>query len=397
VSSSGGCRRTGTIDLMRVVWITHNYPRFAGDVAGGFLHPLAMALREAGVDLRVVAPSDAGQGGSAPLDGVPVRRVRYGSAASERLAYRGTMTDALKSPGGAFAFNRLRSALRAGAEAELEGAGADALVHAHWWIPAGLAAPIGVPMVLTCHGTDVRLLDRIPMTAWLARPTFRRARVVTTVSKSLAEIVRRRVGVSVADDAIQPMPVSDAIRPWTDRSGGVVVIGRLTTQKRVHLAIEALAVARMEHPALTLTIVGDGPTRPVLEAIAERLRLGAAVRFVGQVDPVRVPEFLATSVCCIMPALGEGFGLAAAEALMQGVPVVACLDGGGLADVVPSSGAGRLVAPNSHAIGAAILDVLQDTAAGTAAHAAGTYWREMLAPRAVAQRCLTWYQRALHA
>ena len=39
----------------------------------------------------------------------------------------------------------------------------------------------------------------------------------------------------------------------------------------------------------------------------------------------------------LFPAQGEGFGLAAAEALMAGVPVVACWDGGGLLDVVPET------------------------------------------------------------
>ncbi len=382
---------------MRVVWITHNYPRFAGDVAGGFLHPLAVALRQSGVDVRVVAPSDAGQGGEAPLDGVPVRRVRYGSAASERLAYRGTMTDALKSPGGAFAFNRLRCALRAGAEAELEGAGADAVVHAHWWIPAGLAAPIGVPMVLTCHGTDVRLLDRIPMAPWLARPTFRRARVVTTVSKSLADTVKRRIGIEVAADAIQPMPVAVVDRPWSDRTGGAVVIGRLTEQKRVHLAIQAFTIAHRAGECSTLTIVGDGPARPALERVAAQFELAGALQFTGQVDPVRIPGFLAHASCCIMPAEREGFGLAAAEALMQGVPVVACTDGGGLADVVPSSGAGRTVGPTGGAIAAALLELIRDPDAGTAAREEGVRWRQSLSPESVAQRCLTWYQRAIHA
>ena len=382
---------------MRVVWITHNYPRFAGDVAGGFLHPLALALRRAGVDVRVVAPSDAGQGGNTPLDDVPVRRVRYGSAASERLAYRGTMTDALKSPGGAFAFNRLRSALRAGAETELEGAGADAVVHAHWWIPAGLAAPIGVPMVLTCHGTDIRLLDRFPMVSWLARPTFRRARVVTTVSKALAETVKQRVGIEVAPDAIQPMPVAVVDRPWSDRTGGAVVIGRLTEQKRVQLAIQAFAIAYRAGACATLTIVGDGPARPELERVAAQFDLADALRFTGQIDPVRIPGFLAHASCCIMPAEREGFGLAAAEALMQGVPVVACTDGGGLADIVPLSGAGRTVAPTGGAIAAALLELIRDPAAGAAAREAGIRWREVLSPDAVAQRCLTWYQRAIHA
>ena len=62
---------------MRVVFLTHNYPRHAGDIAGAFLHPLATALRARGIDVRVVAPSDQGKGGEDEVDGVPVVRARY--------------------------------------------------------------------------------------------------------------------------------------------------------------------------------------------------------------------------------------------------------------------------------------------------------------------------------
>jgi len=382
---------------MRVVWITHNYPRYVGDVAGAFLHPLALELRRQGVDLRVVAPSDAGQGDSGAIEGVPVRRVRYGTARDERLAYTGRMTSALRSPGGAFAFNRMRGALRAGAEQELEGAGASAVVHAHWWIPAGVSAPVGVPLVLTCHGTDVRLLDRIPLASWLAGPTFRRAKVVTTVSSVLARIVQRRMGVSIADDAVQPMPLPDVPRPSSDRSGDVIVVARLTAQKRVHLGIEALAVARQQRPHLKLVIVGDGAERPMLEQLVVGRGLRDAVRFTGEMRPADVPAALATATCCLMTAHDEGFGLVAAEALIQGVPVIACRDGGGIGDVVPSSGAGRIVEPSIAAIAAALIEVCDDPTAGAAARAEGERWREQLSPIHVAHRCLTWYQRALHA
>lgn len=382
---------------MRVVWITHNYPRFAGDVAGAFLHPLAVALRQRGVDVRVVAPADAGQGGATELDGVPVRRVRFGTAADETLAYRGTMLRALRSPRAAFAFNRLRAALRAGATEELQGAAGAAVVHAHWWVPAGLAAPTGVPMVLTCHGTDVRLLDRLPPARWLARPVFRRARVVTTVSPRLALVLRRRMGCTVPDDAIQPMPVKPVDRPISDGSGGVVVLGRLSRQKRIDLAIDAAARARQHGRDWRLRIAGDGPERRALEARVARLGLAESVRFVGEVTPAQVAEVFATATCCVMPARDEGFGLAAAEALMQGVPVVACRDGGGLCDLVPAAGGGRLVAPDPDAIATAVGELLDDPGARDAARRAGEPWRERLDPAFVANRCLTWYRRALDA
>lgn len=48
---------------MRVVFLTHNYPRWPGDLSGSFLGTLAAALVRRGIEVRVVAPSDAGQGG----------------------------------------------------------------------------------------------------------------------------------------------------------------------------------------------------------------------------------------------------------------------------------------------------------------------------------------------
>jgi len=82
---------------------------------------------------------------------------------------------------------------------------------------------------------------------------------------------------------------------------------------------------------------------------------------------------------------------------MQGVPVIACQDGGGLLDVVPAHGAGRVVAPTADAIAAALLSVTNDPSAQRAARDEGARWRAQLSPDFVAERCLGWYRRALNA
>lgn len=378
---------------LRVVFLTHNYPRERGDVAGAFLHPLAVALRERGADVRVVTPSDAGQGGRSALDGVPVHRVRYATPHREQYAQSGKLATAVTSPQGLRALAGMIRALRAGAREELQGA-ARGVVHAHWWFPSGLAAPVDAPMVITCHGTDVRMLEKSAPARWLATRPFRRARRVTTVSQSLAESLRAN-GARVADDSIVPMPVTAMERPWSIGGGGIVVLGRLTEQKRIDLAVEAYAIARQQGCTLPLVIAGDGATRAALQSQVGGLGLAGAVRFLGAIAPTDVPALLATADACLMPAVGEGFGLAAAEALMQGVPVVACLDGGGLLDVVPEQGAGRRVAPQAAALATALQAVLQDPEAKVAARVAGEAWRTRLAPEFVAERFLTWYGEAL--
>jgi glycosyltransferase involved in cell wall biosynthesis len=99
----------------------------------------------------------------------------------------------------------------------------------------------------------------------------------------------------------------------------------------------------------------------------------------------------------IFPAQGEGFGLAAAEALIAGVPVVACWDGGGVLDVVPQSGAGRLTLPSPEAIGDAVLGVLLEPDRLAVARLVGESWRSRLSPDHVAEVCEGWYREALGA
>ncbi len=97
---------------MRVVFLTHNYPRWSGDLSGAFLATLAAGLVRRGVEVRVLAPSDEGQGGEEERDGVFVRRVRYAPRRLETIAYRGTMAGALRAPGGWRALAGLWRALR---------------------------------------------------------------------------------------------------------------------------------------------------------------------------------------------------------------------------------------------------------------------------------------------
>jgi glycosyltransferase involved in cell wall biosynthesis len=380
---------------VRVVFLTHNFPRWPGDLSGAFLGILAHALARRGVEVRVLAPSDQGKGGEETVDGVSVRRVRYASAGAETIAYRGTMQTALRRPGGWRALAGLWRALRKAARHELE-AGAD-LVHAHWWVPAGLAVPKGAPTVLTVHGTDAALLRRSRIARALARPVFERAKIVTAVSSELAGWVQAGVGRFIAPDHVQPMPVDSSGYPWTGGGGGALVVARLTQQKRVHLAIDTIAFLASCGHDLPLTIVGDGPERGALERQVDRLGITPFVHFAGAVPHAEIAGYLAHADIMIFPAQGEGFGLAAAEALMAGVPVVACWDGGGVLDIVPESGAGRLTLPSPEAMSDAILDLLHDPARGELTRLVGESWRARLAPDQVAEVCEGWYHEALGA
>jgi glycosyltransferase involved in cell wall biosynthesis len=191
------------------------------------------------------------------------------------------------------------------------------------------------------------------------------------------------------------MPADTERFSWTTGGGGAVVVARLTPQKRVHLAIEAVAALAAAGHELPLTIIGDGPERASLERLVARLGIVPFVHFAGTVAPVDVPFHLAGADIMIFPAQGEGFGLAAAEALMAGIPVIACWDGGGVLDVVPETGAGRLVLPSGEAIGNAVLELLNDPDRMAVGRLVGESWRARLAPNHVAELCEGWYREAL--
>ena len=146
---------------MNLVYVTHAYPRSEGDVAGAFIERLAVALQHRGHSIRVIAPSDRGRGGESELNGVSVSRVRYASGRRETLAYTGTMVESARSLGGAIAAANLVRVQAAETKRLCRTEPID-VVHAQWWIPAGMSAwwarLTRVPYVVTVHGTDMRIL-----------------------------------------------------------------------------------------------------------------------------------------------------------------------------------------------------------------------------------------------
>lgn len=386
---------------MNVVCVTHAYPRWDGDVAGAFIERLVRALARRGHDVRVIAPADEGRGGREVRHDIPVSRVRYAPATRETLAYRGTMLAAARSPLGLAATASL-VARQSLAIAGLRRARQVDVVHAHWWVPAGLSAWLTRPhqrYVVSLHGSDVTLLDRSAPARALARRVLRGASAVTAASSFLAERAARVTGLDPARVFVQPMPVDSTRFTRASRGGGgVVTVGRLSRQKRLDLLLDAMAELQRHGRALPLTVVGHGEERAALERRAAELALTPAPRFLGALPPEDVPDALGDADVFAFPAVREGYGLAAAEALMLGIPVVATRDGGGVTDIVPAEGAGRLVPPgNAGALARAIDEVAHDPLAPRLAAQLGAELRRRLDADTVAGRFEAIFRDALAA
>ncbi|MGE3165591.1 MAG: glycosyltransferase family 4 protein [Planctomycetota bacterium] len=134
----------------------------------------------------------------------------------------------------------------------------------------------------------------------------------------------------------------------------VGVVARLTEEKGVDVAIEALARMRRD---VHLVIAGDGPQREPLAALVRRRGLAARVTFLGVVGAVErlLPGFDAIAI----PSRTEAHGMIAAEALACEVPVVASAVGG-LRGLVQSGTTGLLVQPDDPQALASALEELLD-------------------------------------
>ena len=106
----------------------------------------------------------------------------------------------------------------------------------------------------------------------------------------------------------------------------IAIIGRLAPVKGHSILLEALAAAGGRFPPFVCDIVGDGPERGNLEALAESLGLGRQVRFHGYRPDVAA--WLARADVLCMPSLSEGLPFAALEAALLGKPIVASAVGG---------------------------------------------------------------------
>ena len=95
-------------------------------------------------------------------------------------------------------------------------------------------------------------------------------------------------------------------------------VGRLHIDKNLAAAIRLLPI----QPDWHLALAGQGPERPLLEALAQQLGVADRLHFVGELKPALLAEFLRGLDVFVFPTLLETFGLAAVEAAQSGVPVV---------------------------------------------------------------------------
>ncbi len=196
---------------------------------------------------------------------------------------------------------------------------------------------------------------------------LRAARHVVVPSEYLAAMAR---GWGLGARPLEVIPNAAPETPDELEAGvpraGFVFAGRLTRQKALGTALEA--VARV--PEARLLVVGDGPERAELEARARSLGLDGRVRFAGSKPREEVLRALAGAQAAVLSSDWENFPHAAVEALAVGTPVVAT-SVGGVPELVRDGVNGLLVPPGApDALAAALRRMLDSPELGERLQAA---------------------------
>ncbi|CAO5254729.1 glycosyltransferase [Frankia sp. AgKG'84/4] len=241
----------------------------------------------------------------------------------------------------------------------------------------------GVPSLVVSHERLDRLLGTwtppslrgvLPVTAAADRANAALAgsfgTVVTTTAWAGAEFVRiaapnlRHIPLGVELDGFHPDCRDRTLRRAfaRDREALLVVTSRLSPEKRVDLAVDAVAELVRRRVPVRLVIAGDGAARGRLE----RRAAGLPVTFLGFVaDRHRLAELLASADVAFAPGPVETFGLAALETLASGTPVVAH-HASALAELMVP-GVGLVAAGSGFTFADAALELLDVTPAERAA------------------------------
>lgn len=351
---------------MRITVLASSYPRFAGDGAAPFVRSICEALAKAGHDIEVVAPYDplvkpAEQGS------LSVHRFRYiwpdrwsimGHARSLEADVRLRPFSILLLPLfliSAF-FTLLTVARRQHAQA----------VYIHWVIPNGPAGALaarllGIPYMISLHGSDIFLAQKNRLFGAVARLVFKSATAVTACSPELhaaALSLGAPADTRLLAWGADPVLFTPARRSLNlhaslhlpDNLLLILAIGRMVYKKGFDILLHALPAVIAACPDIHLILAGDGSIRPELEHLAASLGIQDRVTFTGRIPWDQVPTLLASADIFALPSIRDpggnldGLPTVLPEAMASATAVIAS-DIGGVSLVISPGETGLLVPP----------------------------------------------------
>lgn len=231
-------------------------------------------------------------------------------------------------------------------------------VHAHFanvasavaMLLAGYGAADGMTWSFTMHGptefddvTRFALAEKIRSAAFVACISdYCRSQLMKLVEPEQWPRLRVvRCGLDAAD-MNGAAPRSGAAHGGAPAPLRILSVGRMVPDKGQGLLLDAVAELDRRGVPVALTLVGDGPDRPALEARVERLGLGDRVTLAGALAHEEVADLYRRADVFCLPSFAEGLPVVLMEAMSHGLPVVATRIAG-VAELVEDGVSGALV------------------------------------------------------
>ena len=180
------------------------------------------------------------------------------------------------------------------------------------------------------------------------------ARLTTCFGLSQSRLFRIHNSV----DAPAVLRAAEGSSPYHGEGPHLAFVGRFVWIKGTDFLISSMPEVLKLFSGAMLTLVGEGPLRPELAALAKRLGVQDAVRFAGfQKNPL---PFLRYADVVVIPSRSEAFSNVALEALSLGTPVVATDCPGGMREIARCTDRLRLSASTPAALARTINAALSD-------------------------------------
>jgi len=356
---------------IKVLVLTTTFPRWKNDTTPAFVYELSKRLKEAELEIVVLAPHCEGAKRFEIMDGLKVYRFPYFYPVKyQRLAYGGGILPSLKRSNLAkvqvplLFLSELFYAFKIIREEKID------VIHSHWIIPNGLVGAICKKVLrkkhlLTLHAAGLFALERLPLKKEIANFVVVHCDKITVVSSYIHGILLNLIQPKISDNIknkteIVPMGVNTSLfRPNTNKNelkikysikskNVLLFIGRLAEKKGLEYLIKAMPEVLSKSPNTELIICGNGSLKKEMEQLVKEMDLEKFVRFTGYITSDEKIDYLILSDILLVPSIvaqsgdTEGLPVVILEGLSAGKPIIAS-NVGGISDAIKDGKNGFLV------------------------------------------------------
>ena len=340
---------------MRVLHITHLYPRPYDHLLGIAMHKQIKALEAQGCLQKVISPT--------PWAPFPVEVLSHKWKSYSQVPMRDVIDGVevyyprylvfpkalLFASSGARMYWGIKRLIK-----EIEQGFPFDLIHAHMALPDGYAGMLigrhyRKPLIVTVQATDLDITANRSKNclAVLKKVLFYADKVIAPSPRLAKSLSRFGVDPIVAGYGINISDIFTGESLLSSAYAGFRVllsVSRLIRTKGVELNIHAVKRLVDKFEDVLYLVIGSGPERHALEELTRSLNLTEHIRFLGQLPHEKVMEYMAACEVFTLPSWQETFGLVYVEAMAHAKPVVA-VQGQGVDGIVIHKETGFLVKP----------------------------------------------------